>query len=140
MDKELKREIILDNYNNPFNRGIPSDDSYIMINTNNESCIDNLDIYFKINEGKIVDVYFDGEACAISTSATSIINRIILNKTKDEIKEIIDNYKNMINELSYDKEVLKDLIVYDDIYLQPNRKTCALLPVKAIEKILEKMN
>ncbi|MDD5980250.1 MAG: iron-sulfur cluster assembly scaffold protein [bacterium] len=139
MDKELKREIILDNYNNPFNRGIPSDDSYIMINTNNESCIDNLDIYFKINEGKIVDVYFDGEACAISTSATSIINRIILNKTKDEIKEIIDNYKNMINELSYDKEVLKDLIVYDDIYLQPNRKTCALLPVKAIEKILEKM-
>ena len=140
MDKELKREIILDNYNNPFNRGIPSDDSYIMINTNNESCIDNLDIYFKLENDKIVDVYFDGEACAISTSATSIINRIILNKTKDEIKEIIDNYKNMINELSYDKEVLKDLIVYDDIYLQPNRKTCALLPVKAIEKILEKRN
>ncbi len=139
MDKELKREIILDNYNNPFNRGIPSDDSYIMINTNNESCIDNLDIYFKLENDKIVDVYFDGEACAISTSATSIINRIILNKTKDEIKEIIDNYKNMINELSYDKEVLKDLIVYDDIYLQPNRKTCALLPVKAIEKLLEKM-
>ena len=139
MDKELKREIILDNYNNPFNRGIPSDDSYIMINTNNESCIDNLDIYFKVENGKIVDVYFDGEACAISTSATSIINRIILNKTKDEIKEIIDNYKNMINELSYDKEVLKDLNVYDDIYLQPNRKTCALLPVKAIEKLLEKM-
>lgn len=139
MDKELKREIILDNYNNPFNRGIPNDDSYIMINTSNESCIDNLDIYFKVENGKIVDVYFNGEACAISTSATSIINRIILNKTKDEIKEIVDNYKNMINELSYDKEVLKDLIVYDDIYLQPNRKTCALLPVKAIEKILEKM-
>lgn len=139
MDKELKREIILDNYNNPFNRGIPSDDSYIMINTNNESCIDNLDIYFKVENDKIVDVYFNGEACAISTSATSIINRIILNKTKDEIKEIVDNYKNMINELSYDKEVLKDLNVYDDIYLQPNRKTCALLPVKAIEKILEKM-
>lgn len=139
MDKELKREIILDNYNNPFNRGIPSDDSYIMINTNNESCIDNLDIYFKLENDKIVDVYFDGEACAISTSATSIINRIILNKTKDEIKEIVDNYKNMINELSYDKEVLKDLNVYDDIYLQPNRKTCALLPVKAIEKLLEKM-
>ena len=139
MDKELKREIILDNYNNPFNKGVPNDDSYIMINTSNESCIDNLDIYFKLENDKIVDVYFNGEACAISTSATSIINRIILNKTKDEIKEIVDNYKNMINELSYDKEVLKDLIVYDDIYLQPNRKTCALLPVKAIEKILEKM-
>lgn len=139
MDKELKREIILDNYNNPFNRGIPKDDSYIMVNTNNESCIDNLDIYFKISDKKIVDVYFDGEACAISTSATSIINKVILNKSFEEIKTIIDNYKNMIDEKPYDKDILKDLIVYDDIYLQPNRKTCALLPVKAIEKILDKM-
>jgi len=139
MDKELKREIILDNYNNPFNKGVPNDDNYIMVNTNNESCIDNLDIYFKIEDKKITDVYFDGEACAISTSATSIINRIILNKTKEEIENIITNYKNMIEEKEYDRSVLKDLVVYDDIYLQPNRKTCALLPVKAIEKILDKM-
>ena len=93
MDKELKREIILDNYNNPFNKGVPNDNNYIMVNTNNESCIDNLDIYFKIEDKKITDVYFDGEACAISTSATSIINRIILNKTKEEIENIITNYK-----------------------------------------------
>ena len=139
MDNNLRREIILDNYQNPMNRGLVSDNDYVKFNTNSESCIDNLDFMMKISDDNIVDIRFDGEACAISTSATSIINRIILNKTKDEIKEIIDNYKNMINELSYDKEVLKDLIVYDDIYLQPNRKTCALLPVKAIEKLLEKM-
>ena len=46
----------------------------------------------------------------------------------------------MIEEKEYDREILKDLVVYDDIYLQPNRKTCALLPVKAIGKILDKIN
>lgn len=139
MDKNLKREIIIDNFNNPFHKGVPTTDNYIMVNTSNDSCIDNLDIYFKIDNNKIVDVYFDGEACAISTSATSIISKVILNKTKEEIENIILNYQNMISEKEYDKEVLKDLNVYEDIYLQPNRKTCALLPVKAIEKVLEKM-
>ena len=92
MDKELKREIILDNYSNPFNKKVPNSNNYIMINTNNESCIDNLDIYFKVENNKITDVCFDGEACCISTSATSIINKIILNKTKKEIQDIIDNW------------------------------------------------
>ena len=53
MDKELKREIILDNYSNPFNKKVPNSNNYIMINTNNESCIDNLDIYFKVENKKI---------------------------------------------------------------------------------------
>ena len=46
MDPILKREIMLDNYENPMNRGLVDDDSYIKINTNNESCIDNLDIMY----------------------------------------------------------------------------------------------
>ena len=43
-DRELRREIILDNYQNPANRGLTNDIHYIKENTNNESCIDNLDI------------------------------------------------------------------------------------------------
>lgn len=139
IDKNLKREIMLDNYQNPFKKGIPDDNSYIKVNTNNESCIDNLDIYFKIENNIIKDIMFDGEACAISTSATSIMNKLLIGKTKEEIINILNNYENMINEKEYDKEVLKDLNVYEEIYLQPNRKTCALLPTKAIRKVLDNM-
>jgi len=135
VDKELKREIILDNYQNPFHRGI-GDDGYIKINTNNESCIDNLDIYLKVNDKVIIDILFDGEACAISTSATSIMLRNLIGKTFDEVDNILKNYKKMINEEDYDREVLKDLVCYDTICMQPNRKNCALLPVKAIEKMM----
>lgn len=138
MNKELKREIMIDNYQNPFHKEVPrNNEEYQKVNTNNESCIDNLDIYLKINNNKIEDAYFEGEACAISTSATSIMLKNVIGKTKEEVVELINNYQKMINEEEYDKEVLKELIVYDEIYLQPNRKTCALLPVKAIEKIMK---
>ncbi len=139
MDKELKREIIIDNYQNPYNRKTVDDSSYIKINTNNESCIDNLDIYFKVDNGIIKDVGFNGEACAISTSATSIMLRSLINKSIEEVKELLINYINMINEKEYDKELLKELNVYDEIYLQPNRKNCALLPAKAVDRLIKEL-
>jgi len=138
MDKELRREIILDNYQNPFHmKDNFNDDGFVKINTNNESCIDNLDIYFKLNGDKIIDVMFNGEACAISTSATSIMLRKLVGKNIEEVKEILSNYQSMINEKDYDKELLGELNVYDEIYLQPNRKNCALLPGKAIERLIK---
>ena len=97
MDPTLKREIILENYENPNNRGLVEDDSYIKINTNNESCIDNLDIMYKIENGIITDIRFDGEACAISTSATSIMISSLIGKNKEEALDILNNYEKMID-------------------------------------------
>ena len=137
MDSNLKREIILDSYQDPMNRGLIEDDSYIKVNTNSESCIDNLDFMMKIENDKVVDIKFDGEACAISTSATSIMIRTLIGKSLDEAIKILDNYRKMINEEEYDENLLGELIVYDDICKQPNRKGCALIPVRAIDKVLE---
>lgn len=136
MDSNLRREIIMDNYQDPMNRGLIEDDSYLKVNTNSESCIDNLDYMMKIDDGKIIDIRFDGEACAISTSATSIMIRSLIGKSIEEAKELLINYKNMINEKEYDEELLGELIVYDEIYKQPNRKNCALLPTVAIDKMI----
>ena len=137
MDGNLRREIILDNYQNPMNRGLVDDDSYLKVNTNSESCIDNLDFMMKIEGGKIKDIHFDGEACAISTSASSILIRSLIGKSVEEAKNILINYQKMINEEDYDKELLGELNVYDE--LQPNRKNCALLPSVAVEKMLRSL-
>ena len=136
MDDNLRREIILDNYNNPNNRGLIEDDSYLKVNTNSESCIDNLDFMMKVEDGNVVDIRFDGEACAISTSATSIMIRKLIGKSVEEVRDILTNYQNMINEEEYDSELLGELNVYDQICKQPNRKNCALLPSVAIDKML----
>lgn len=139
MDPALKREIMLDNYEHPENRGLIEDDSYIKVNTNNESCVDDLDFMYKIEDGRIVDIRFDGEACAISTSATSIMIKSLIGKKKEEIINILENYENMINEKEYDESVLEELNVYNEIYKQPNRKNCALLPFNSLKKIIDKM-
>lgn len=137
MDKEIRREIILDNYQNPVNRGLVDDNSYIKKNTNNDSCIDNIDMMMKIEDDVVKDIVFDGEACAICTSATSIIIKTLIGKKVSDAINIITNYQNMINEKEYDKDVLGELLVYDEIYLQPNRKTCALLPSRAVINIIK---
>lgn len=141
MDQDLKRSIILEHYQNPKNRGLIEDDNYIKINMNNESCIDEINLMIKIDDNKIVDVRFDGEACAICTSATSIMIDTLIGKSLEEAKKIIENYYNMIDEKTYDEKVLEQAIVYNDVYRQPNRKKCALLPWWGIEKgISEKYN
>ena len=139
MDQELKREIIMENYLHPFNKETPSDkEKYDYVNSNNESCIDNLDIYMLVEDNIIKDIKFNGEACAISTSTTSIMIKLFLNKTVKEAYEILNNYENMINEQPYDSEILGEALAYDEIYKQENRKHCALLPWNGIKELLQK--
>ena len=136
MDQNLKRSIILDNYQNPYNKNVDDVDGYIKINTNNESCIDNLDIYVKLSNNVIEDVKFDGEACVICISSTSIMIKSLIGKTIEDAKVIIKNYFQMIEEEEYDDSLLGELNVYNDLYKQPSRKKCATLSVLGIEKIL----
>lgn len=138
MDENLKREIILEHYQHPKNKEIVNDNRYIKINTNNESCIDNLDIYCLIEDNIIKDIKFSGEACAISTSSASIMITNLIGKTIDEAKYYVENFENMVLEKEYDANVLNEGLAYDTIYKQNNRKNCALLPFVGMKKILEK--
>lgn len=138
MDSNLRREIIVDNYQNPTNRGVINNKDYIEVSTISDSCIDNITLYVKFNGDVIEDIYFDGEACAITTSATSIMIKMFIGKHVSEALEIIDNYYNMIEEKEYDSNVLGELNAYEEIYLQPNRKKCAIFPFETFKKALEK--
>ena len=80
MDPKMKREIILQHYQNPKNKGLIDEEGYISINMNNESCIDEVNLMVKIENGKIIDAHFDGEACAICTSSTSIMIDTLIGK------------------------------------------------------------
>lgn len=136
MDPNLRRTIILDNYQNPTNKGLIDDEGYIKLNTNNESCIDEFDFQIKIEDNIIKDIRFDGEACAISTSSASIMIKTLIGKTIDEALNIINNYENMIDEKEYNSNILEEANVYDEIYKQPNRKKCALLSWSGLKSVL----
>jgi nitrogen fixation NifU-like protein len=141
MDQELKREIILDHYQNPRGKTHEHDKNSIKINSNNESCIDNIDVYVTFDGDKIKNITFDGEACAISTSSTSIMISNLIGLTIDEAKEYVKNFENMIEEREYNPDILNEGLAYDTICKQKSRKTCATLPYVAIKKaILEYEN
>lgn len=136
MDSNLKRSILLEHYQNPKNRGLIDDNSYIKINMNNESCIDEVNLMVKLEDGVIKDIRFDGEACAMCISSSSIMVETLIGKTLDEAKDILVNFLNMIDEKEYNPEILELATVYDDTYKQPNRKKCVLLPWWGVEKII----
>ena len=75
------------------------------------------------NDEKILRVVYEGDS--------------LMEKMVDEAKEIISNYQNMINEEKYNSDILGELNVFDEIYMQPARKNCALLSSKSAVKILD---
>ena len=133
MTEEESRNIIMENYLHPTNRNNPHE-GYQSVNTKNESCIDNIDLYIKWNEDKIEDITFEGEACAISISSTSIMIKNLIGKTSKEALDYIHEFYQMTNGEKYNKELLKDAIVYEDISKQGSRKVCANLPLKGMER------
>lgn len=138
MNNNDKRKIMLDNYKNPRNMEKINDDEYLKFNSRNVSCIDNIDLYIKIKNNIIDDLKFDGEACVIAISSTSIMTELLKNKTLDEVLEIIYNYENMINGLEYNEKILGEANVYDEIYKQPSRKICATLSWIKLKEEIEK--
>lgn len=139
MDENLRREILMDNYQNPKNKEMVTDNRYLKVNSNNESCIDNIDIFCLYEDGIIKDIKFNGEACAISTSSTSIMIKNLIGKTLEEAKVYIQNFENMVNEEDYNADILNEGLAYNEIYKQNNRKHCALLPYVGLKKIIEKL-
>ena len=137
MDEETKREIIMQHYMQPENRRDGEEEGYIKVNTANSSCIDNLDIFTRIEDGVIQDIYFHGEACAISTSSVSIMIHNLIGMKVEDALNYIENFEKMIDENPYDEEMLKEANAYNEIYKQSNRKNCAYLPYRGVKKVLE---
>lgn len=140
IDPSLKRSIILDNYENPRNKKVPTDEGYQKANSRNHSCIDNIDIYLKVEDNIIRDIKYDGEACVICISSSSILSNLLIGKTIDEAQSIIENYNKMINEESCNLDILEEAQVYSDVGKQPSRKGCATLFIKGVDKIINNQN
>lgn len=137
-DPQLMREIILDHYQYPRNKGKVDDASYQVVHMDSSSCIDDFYIYLKEENGKIIDVRFDGVGCAISTASISIMTEIIKGKSVEEAKTIIDNYKHMVHhDGDYDEDLLDEANVFQTTYKQANRIKCATIGWDGLEKLIK---
>ena len=111
IDRNIKREIMLDNYQNPMNRGLINDTHYIKENTNNESCIDNIDIELKIEDGKIKHI-FDNSITVVNRVVNHVPHYIVYFSTSVTIGQIITG-RITIAGCSYDIRTCKIIIDHD---------------------------
>ena len=137
MDSNLKREIILDNYNDPFNKVNDTPESYLITRAKSDNCIDDISLYVDIKDDIIKDIKFNGEACAISTASTSIMIKNLIGKSVKEALVYMENFDNMLEEKEYDSSIVGEAQVFDETYKQINRRNCVTLPYRGIKSILK---
>ena len=108
--KELYQEIILDHGKNP--RNLRKTENFNKdARGHNPLCGDKVHIYLKLNETKKVeDISFEGQGCAISMASASIMTDLVKGKEEIEVKEIVNDFLEMIKE----KDELKNNILHED--------------------------
>ena len=95
--KQLYQEMILDHNKNPRNfkeleHPTHKSEGY------NPLCGDHYTLYLKVEDGKIVDVGFDGAGCAISKSSASIMTTCLKGSTVEEAEQLFENFHRMLTE------------------------------------------
>ncbi len=95
--EDLYREIILDHYRNPRNRGeLPMPPAH-RIEGFNPLCGDEVVVYLDVEDGRIADVRIGGQGCSISQSSASMMSAAVKNKTVAEARSLIRAFKGMMS-------------------------------------------
>ncbi len=132
---DLYREVILDHYAHPRNRGrlVPSD---IAVEGVNPLCGDELALFVRVRDGRVEDVRFEGRGCSISQASTSMMTEAIKGKTVDEVRSLVGAFKSMMHggEPAAD---LGDLVALQGVRKFPVRIKCATLSWVALEQGLD---
>ncbi|MDR3215576.1 MAG: SUF system NifU family Fe-S cluster assembly protein [Bacilli bacterium] len=137
-DPMLLRGIIMDHYDNPRHHELVDDSKYLSIRNDSDSCIDDITMQVNIKNDIIEVIRFDGVACTIATSSTSILTDLVIGKTIKEAQNIIDNYNNMIYEKKYDEDLLEEAIAFQNVHRQANRIKCATIGYDALQALINK--
>ncbi|MEK7293042.1 MAG: Fe-S cluster assembly sulfur transfer protein SufU [Actinomycetota bacterium] len=93
--EDLYREIILDHYRTPRNRG-ELDPPAISAEGYNPLCGDEIRVFITVENGVVSDVRFNGSGCSISQSSTSMMTTAIKGKTVAEVRKIVRRFKHMM--------------------------------------------
>ncbi len=135
-DSMMLRAIIMDHYKYPHHHGLVEDEKYNQKHMSSASCIDDIHVQALIEDGIIKDVRFDGVACTISTASTSIMCDLIVGKSIEEAKTIMNEYNKMIDGQEFDEELLEEAIAFHGVGKQANRIKCATIGWRGIDAIL----
>jgi nitrogen fixation NifU-like protein len=123
------KEIVLDHYQRPRNRGeLPGAD--IEEHLNNPLCGDAVTVYANLRDGKVAEVAFTGRGCSISQASASMLAERLQGKSLEEAE--LEAFLEMMR--TEENEELGDLVALKGIIQTPNRIRCATLAWDALRR------
>ncbi|BCR36576.1 Fe-S cluster assembly sulfur transfer protein SufU [Mariniplasma anaerobium] len=138
--EQLYRQVIMEHYKYPKNKGFVADPSYMTVHLNNPSCGDEMTVQVKVEDDKITDVKHQGTGCSICCSSASVMSQTLMNQSVTDAQHIIHEFYELIKGYPYNPDILKgDAIVYQGVSQFPARIKCATLAWKALELGLNKI-
>ena len=149
--EDLYREIILDHYRNPRNRGELDSPPAHRAEGFNPLCGDEVVVYLIVDDGKVSDIKIDGQGCSISQSSASMMSAAVKGKTLDEVRNLVRAFKGMMSihehsldgegELPEDLSSLKlgDLEALRGVVKFPVRIKCATLSWNTLTQGLDEL-
>jgi nitrogen fixation NifU-like protein len=155
--EDLYREIILDHYRNPRNRGeLPVPPAHL-VEGFNPLCGDEILLYVDVEGGQLADVRIGGQGCSISQSAASMMSAAVKGKSLEEARALIRAFKAMMSihenaiggdgseaEAEADARAIEDVKLGDLEALQgvvkfPVRIKCATLSWNTLAQALDEV-
>lgn len=149
--EDLYREIILDHYRNPRNRGeLPTPPAHAETGFN-PLCGDEITVYVELDGDKLADIKLTGQGCSISQSSASMMSTAVKGKSLEEIQATVRKFKAMMSiheqrldgasseedGIAGDGTTLGDLEALQGVVKFPVRIKCATLAWNTLTQALE---
>lgn len=134
---DLYREVILDHYRSPRNRGRLEHPS-AEVELNNPLCGDEILLHLDVEDGVVKQIRFEGRGCSISQASASMMTQAVQGKAVGEALDIARRFKGMMRgEIAPEDADLGDLESLQGVSKFPVRVKCAVLSWEALRQGLE---
>ena len=135
--EELYKEVILDHYRAPRNKG-RLDPHDVALERNNPLCGDEIELFLKFDGDSVEGIAFEGKGCSISQASASMMTEKIKGVSTKEAQSLAESIKRMMaGEEEGDPKELEDLVSLKGVVKYPVRIKCALLGWNTLLEALE---
>ena len=134
---ELYKEVILDHYRAPRNKG-KLDPHDVVLERNNPLCGDEIELFLRFDGEAVDGIMFDGKGCSISQASASMMTEKVKGLSAKEASALAESIKSMMaGESEGDPGDLGDLVALKGVTKYPVRIKCALLGWNTLVEALE---
>jgi nitrogen fixation NifU-like protein len=148
--ENLYREIILDHYRSPRNRGELATPPAHKVEGFNPLCGDEVTLYLEVRDGVLADIKMTGHGCSISQSSSSLMSAAVKGKALEDVQATIDTFKDLMtgheaalkdeSDVEVDLRRLGELAALQGVVKFPVRIKCATLAWNTLRQGLEEVS